>query len=496
MLLTTGEVMKGIDSTAINILGIPSELLMENAAHAIADAAEELATSSSAAVFCGTGNNGGDGIAAARFLIEKGFRVRTYLVGDPARMSPDSREMLYRLRRSGGDIELYEQFERVRNYTCKCGVIVDAIFGFGLSRPVSGPALAAIELINSSGVPVVSADVPSGVNISTGEIMGDAVKADRTVTFTMAKPGLFSDPGSSMCGRVTVADIGIPSKALSDIPKNTHAIIPGERLLPERPEISHKGSFGKLLIIGGCEGYTGAPTLCAKAAVRSGAGLVWLGVPRDIYPITAIKNDEAMPFAITDTNDLLKRSEGCTVSAIGPGLGRSVNAIGSCLEFIEKCGTPLVADADALFALSTDMSVLKRRSSATILTPHDAEFMRMGGKLSGDRVSDARRFAANHGCILVLKGHRTIIAFPDGEVYINTTGNPGMAKGGSGDVLTGIIAAMTAQFGVKDGVLTGVYLHGLSGDLCRGKLGEYSLTPSDIIAHLPQATMAIGATKP
>ena len=277
----------------------------------------------------------------------------------------------------------------------------------------------------------------------------------------------------------------------------------GELYLPKRQLYSHKGDYGRLLIVGGSVGYTGAPSLCARAAVRSGAGLVYLGVPESIYSITAVKNDEAMPFPLKERNgalaasaaeEILLRGENCDVCAIGPGLGRGEGTVLAVQQVIRECRTPLVLDADALYAASEDMSLLKKAKVPVILTPHEGEYLRMGGVCGADRAAGAVEFAEKYGCILVLKGHRTMIAFPNGEIFINSHGNPGMAKGGSGDVLTGVIAAMVGQFGVEQGVKLGVYLHGLAGDLCCGALGEYAMTAGDVIEALPAATMKMMKT--
>ena len=274
----------------------------------------------------------------------------------------------------------------------------------------------------------------------------------------------------------------------------------GDFRLPRRAAESHKGDYGRLLILGGCVGYTGAPTLCARAAVRSGAGLVYLGVPSPIYSITAVKNDEAMPFPLPAGADgklapaaaaeALERAAGCNVCAVGPGLGRGPGASELLRALLTlPARIPLVIDADGLNALAECPELLDRREGTTVLTPHEGEFLRLGGVLTGDRAADARRFALEHGCVLLLKGHRSVAAFPDGTAYVCTRGNPGMAKGGSGDVLTGVLGAMLCQLpDRRRAVLTGMYLHSLAGDLCAGRLGEYAMTASDLIETLPEAT--------
>lgn len=499
MVLSNSALMRAADGTAINGLGIASTALMENAAGHLAGAARGIARENkSAYIFCGSGNNGGDGVAAAAYLLRDGFTVRVLLCGRRTSMTPDTREMERRLGSLGGAVEDFDPGEDgLAAHIDGAGVIIDAIFGIGLNREVAGPALEAIRLINAAKAPVVSADIPSGVDADTGRIMGAAVRADVTVTFSMAKIGHFAEPGCTCCGAVEVRDIGIPQSLLEQYGAGVSAMTDGEIKLPRRNPLSHKGDYGKILIAGGCVGYTGAPTLCARAAVRAGAGLVHLAVPEPVYAITAVKNDESMPFPLPgDENGmfsasgaaaLLEKLSACDVLAIGPGMGRSRGAVRFALDVLAGSDKPAVVDADALYALSRDMSVMARRGNL-VLTPHEGEFTRMGGRLTGDRVSDARAFAARWGCTLVLKGHRTVIAFPDGEAYISTHGNAGMARGGSGDVLTGIIAAMLGQIEFRRAVTTAVHLHGLAGDLCREEKGEYAMTAGDVIETLPRAT--------
>ena len=272
----------------------------------------------------------------------------------------------------------------------------------------------------------------------------------------------------------------------------------GEVFLPKRAAETHKGDYGRLLILGGCVGYTGAPSLCARAAVRSGAGLVYLGVPAAIYDITAVKNDEAMPFplpadaqgmfspaAVEQLDAKLRR---CDVCAIGPGMGRGEGTAALLRHVLGTFHGPLVIDADGLNMLAGQMELLKQHTGFVVLTPHDGEFAAMGGVIGADRAESALRFSEEYACVTVLKGHRTVIAFPNGKVYITTHGNPGMAKGGSGDVLTGVIAAMLGQLPPEQAVTTGVYLHSYAGDLCAAQMGEYAMTASDLIEMLVPAT--------
>ena len=494
MRLSLAQAMRQADHIAIHERGIPSTLLMRRAAEYVAEEAFALCGAGGrAAVFCGSGNNGGDGVAAAHLLSMHACNVRVFLCAERDKLTPDTAEMLRCWEEAGGTPEAFDETsEEQRHFVLNCDVIIDALFGIGLSRPVAGKAAAAIARMNESKAPVVAADIASGVDADTGAILGCAVKANVTVTFSLAKPGHFAEPGCTCCGRLRVVDIGIPEDILADAVCGVQAIVPEEVSLPKRHPLTHKGDYGKVLIMGGCVGYTGAPTLCAKAAVRSGAGLVWLGVPEEIYPIAAVKNDEAMPFPLDGWEAVEQRLENSTVCAVGPGLGQSEGAVKLVGKLLEKLAESrekkLVLDADALYALSRDMDVLKQRQGTTVLTPHEGEFARLGGVIGHDRIGAARAFAKEFGCILVLKGHRTLAAFPDGEVYIATVGNPGMAKGGSGDVLTGILTAMLGQFETKKAVITALHLHGAAGDLAAEQLGEYAMTATDLLEKLPEIT--------
>ncbi len=489
MELSDAKRMKAADTAAIQG-GIDSLRLMENAAGFVCAAAEEyLREDRRAAVFCGPGNNGGDGVAAARLLRERGAEVRAFLVGDRAKMTADTRAMEKALVDCGGTLEDYRpEDQSIADFAMHADVLIDAIFGVGLSRDLSGDALAAVRLMNAAKASVVSADIPSGVSADTGRILGEAVKADGTVTFTRPKPGHFVEPGCVYCGEVRVADIGIPRPLAEGSGCGVFAIHGEDLRLPRRPRLSHKGDYGKLLILGGSVGYTGAPSLCARAAVRAGAGLVYLGVPADIYEITAVKNDEAMPFPQND-EAISQRLSQCDVCVIGPGMGRSEKTLALTRRVLREFSGPVVADADALWAIAQDLSVLE--GTAAVLTPHEGEFRRLLGRPVTDRLNDARDFAKAHGCALVLKGHRSVCAFPDGGAYVIDAGSPGMAKGGSGDALAGVIGALLGQLPSRRAVVTACWLHARAGDLAADRFGEYAMTAGDLIERLPQAEMEI-----
>ena len=504
MKLTSSAQMREMDSYVIEDLGVRGTVLMSNAAEHIALAAlENLPLGSFAAVFCGTGNNGGDGIGAAAFLMEKGVPVRVFLIGTIEKLTHDSKEMLRRLDMIGGALEPFSDSGEVHDYANSCGVIIDAIFGIGFTSGVRGDALAAIEMINASGARVIAADIPSGVHADTGTVPGVAVNADVTVTFSMAKPGHFVEPGCIHCGELRIRDIGIPRDIINGVMSPVFAVTHDEVSLPRRRPNSHKGNYGRCLIVAGSIGYTGAPALCARAASRMGSGLVYLGVPETIYDILAVKLDEEMPFplpcdkngrlAANAAGEVLRRAGECDVCLFGPGLGVTSEITELVLSAIRLIKAPIVLDADGLNAISSSTDIFGKTAGQLILTPHPGEFLRLGGNLSsGDRLREARAFAHTNKCVLVLKGHRTITAFPDGTAYINTTGGPAMAKAGSGDVLAGMIASLIGQkLAVRDAVLTAVYLHGLAGDMCAAENGEYSVTAGDIITMLPRAAQSV-----
>ena len=508
MKLASAAQMKELDRQAIEERRIPSIDLMERAAEGVAEAALSLLPGRPgkcrAAVFCGSGNNGGDGIAAARLLFLKGVSVRVFLAGSYEKLTPDALEETRRLSECGVELELWDPEDLGQSAWVRgCHVLVDALLGVGLSRDIAEGSLyaRAVELMNQCAAPVVAADIASGVEADTGRVLGRAVKADKTITFTLGKVGQFVGDGALCSGEVTVRDIGIPADLVRSTacPVQTVEADFAREALPRRKTDGHKGDFGKLLVVGGSVGYTGAPYLAASAAVRSGCGLVFLGVPESIWQVEACKCASAMPFPLPDTQGMLSykalqkiwgKLSGCDALALGPGLGKSEQVTWLVLELLAQTEKGVVLDADGINALAGHMDVLDaRRDRVTILTPHDREFVRMGGDLSGgDRVRAARDFAVRHGCVLVLKGHRTVTASPEGNVLVNTTGNSGLAKGGSGDVLTGVIASLLAQgaSAIRAAAL-GVWLHGRAGDAAAEALTPYAMTPEDVVARLPAA---------
>lgn len=510
MYLATAAQMKELDRVAVEKRGMASLTLMENAARAVVRAVKELAGEPKdrrrrAVFFCGAGNNGGDGIAAAYLLMDAGWEVRAVLLGKRYKLTDDAQEMERRLEKRGGKLEDFPSGNaEFATWCLGADVMVDALYGIGLNTTMEGDALLAVHMMNTCSIPVVSVDLASGVEADTGRVLGAAVDAAVTVTFTLPKPGHYVGKGGLHCGKLVVADIGIPADLVNAMDCPVRTIERRDIRLPRRPLDAHKGNFGKAYIVGGSMGMSGAPVMAAQAAVRTGAGMVTAGVPLQVWPIAAAKLDEAMAQPLPAGKEgmlelgaaitVLERLNQYSVCLIGPGLGHTNAVYAVVRHIVADTKLPVVLDADGINALEGHIDVLDRRGGmCTILTPHDGEFERMGGDLSsGDRLKAVRDFAVEHTCCVMLKGHRTITAFPDGTAYVNTNGNPGMAKGGSGDVLAGILVALLAQgFTPREAAPMAAWLHGCAGDLCAEELGEYGMLPTDIIRKLPEVMKSV-----
>lgn len=485
-----------MDKHAIEVMGIPSETLMLRAAAGAASEAEKLLGTSdgSCAIFCGSGNNGGDGIGIAALLKEKGYEIVCVMAGNREKMYPDSLAMERRLVEAGGHLEDYDP-ERLPEYLEHCALIVDALFGTGLSRAITGRLSRLIQHINDSRIPVLSCDIPSGISGDTGCVLGCAVRADVTVTFQIPKTGQLLPPGTEYVGRLVVQDIGIPEESKISFQGE---YVTGEMVrswLPVSKLESHKGDYGKLLLLCGSRGYTGAAALAAKAALRTGAGLVYLGVPDAVYPILATKLDEPVVFPLASNGngryshiavgEIIEQLKGKDAVLVGPGMGRCYDTESVVDAVLEEARCPIILDADGINVLEGHIDRLDRATVPVIMTPHEGEFRRLGGNLSQGRLAGAKALAEKSGAVIVLKGYRTITATPDGRVYINSSGNPGMATGGSGDVLAGIMACLLGQ-GMEPGqaAAAAVYIHGSAGDEAAARLGRRSMLPTDMIDAL------------
>lgn len=489
--------MKQMDDYAIHQMGIPSETLMLTAAEGAAwEARWMIPQGGSALVLCGSGNNGGDGIAVAKFLLEWGKPAVCIMAGNREKMTEDSRKMETLLNEQGASLRDYVP-EELPALISECGLIVDALFGTGLSREIAGKYADIIRLINESGKPVLACDIPSGISADTGKVLGCAVKADVTVTFNLPKTGQLLPPGTEYTGRLVVHDIGIPQEAKEQVTFDG-TYVTGDMVrewLPKYTLESHKGTYGKLLMLCGSTGFTGAAALAAKAALRTGAGLVYLGVPDSVYPILASKLDEPVVFPLPANGngrfgraalgEVTERLRDKTACLVGPGIGKCFDTEEIVFAVLEEAKCPVLLDADGINVLSGHINRLDRVSVPLVLTPHEGEFLRLGGDLSRGRIAGAKALAETTGAVVVLKGYRTVIASPSGEIYINSTGNPGMATGGSGDVLSGIITCLLGQgMDPVKAAAAGVYIHGAAGDLVAEKLGWRSMLPSDLIDAL------------
>ena len=484
------EDMKAIDGCAISQLGVPSDVLMETAASQLCKQVRLAAATRPGEIFlfCGTGNNGGDGIAAARFLRADGYAVRCFLLGEEEKLSPDAREMTARLRAAGGDLERFA-------FEGEPAIVVDCLFGFSFRGALGGEYLQAAQWINKSGAYVIACDLPSGVDPKAGTVETDAVMADVTVTMTGYKQGLVLAPGSEHAGRVEVAPIGIPEEAMicRPVAQTTDKAL-AKGCFPRRKRNSHKGNYGKVLLLCGSVGFTGAAAMAAKACLRAGSGLVYLGVPQSVYPILAAKLDEAIVFPLPDENGMLSdkalpeifsRLAGMDACLIGPGLGRSIGTERVVLGVLRHVTCPVVLDADGINALEGHTDVLHSVSAPLVLTPHDGELARLGCRPEAQtRLEAAMAFAAEYGINLLLKGYRTVIT-NGSDTFVNTTGNPGMAVGGSGDVLAGILVSLLGRsIAPLQASACAAWLHGAAGDRAAERYGEASMLPTDLIDML------------
>lgn len=488
--------------------GVEERVLMERACEALAQEVAALLgglENRRVAVFCGAGKNGGDGYGAARLMLAAGAEVRVYAVGK-GELHPLAAAMRASFEAGGGEVEAFSRSSRGSiEYCSRADAIVDALYGIGFRGTLGGADLEAVRVMNIARTPVISADLPSGVEASGRAVSEETVRAAVTVAFGCFKPAHFVEPGRSLCGRVTVADIGISAETAHKIRSDIRLVgedFLDEKLKPRRAD-THKGDYGKVLIIGGNMGCTGAPQLAAEGAMRVGAGLVFMAAPECVYPVMAGGKREVITFPVPSSganyahkalDALVERAGKCDAVVLGPGLGRSKESDRLVCELIAGLECPLILDADGINAAAENINVLRGRKAPTVVTPHDVEFARLGGSLEEGRLAGARQLAASLGAVVTLKGSTTIAAHPDGRVFISAAGNPGMAKGGSGDVLAGVIAGLAAQgLSPLDAAAAGAYLHGSAGDLAADELGEFGMLPSDLLMKLPLTLRRFGS---
>ncbi len=521
MKLVTSSQMRNIDKKTIEGVGIPGLELMEKAGRGTAQVAREMLgdiENKLVVIFCGRGNNGGDGFVVGRYLSQWGAQVEFLLTAKRDEIKGDAKVNLDKA--VGLDLPIVEILKEDQiPPRIKADLIVDALFGTGFSGEIEGYVKNIVEMINSSGIPVLSVDVPSGLHADTGEFTGPCIKADRTTTMALPKIGQFFFPGKERSGKVSVVDIGVPHRVVEEenIDLNLINREEVERMIPMRPGDAYKGSCGRAVLIAGSTGMTGAAALASLSCLRAGAGMAILGIPRTLNSIMEMKLTEVMTKPLPDVRkkgalalrglgeirELLKWGECC---AIGPGLGQNFETVELVSRLVSKLKIPAVIDADGLNALAKNVSVLKECPAPLILTPHIGELSRLNGvpasEIAKDRIKHASDFAKEYNCVLVFKGAPTIISEPDGQTFVNPTGNSGMATAGSGDVLTGIIAGLLAQMlmlkrseDIKkimvDSACAGVYVHGLTGDLAKEEKGEMGMIAGDMMEKIPEALLKV-----
>lgn len=507
MFVLTSDQIRQADEQTIQHYGIPSIVLMENAASGLVDAMmNKYPDARKILVLAGKGNNGGDGLAAARQLHNRGLDVEVLLFATLGSLKGDAGRNLRIARRMGvpvTSIRSARQFENSVDRMLSAQVIVDALFGTGLSKPLTGLYAEVVATLNALRVPVVSVDVPSGLSGSSGEIIGPAVIARLTATFGALKVPHVFPPASDYAGEVVVVDIGIPYEVLEGI--SQMEILSGEEfapLLAPRPRDAHKGTFGHVAIVAGSRDKPGAAAMAALSAYRVGAGLVTVVSVPEVIRTTIGIHPEVMGLHMPEDGEghihsdalptLLEFCDDRDAVLIGPGLGTSEPVQDMIRTFVMGLTRPAILDADALTAFSGKLSRLTERKAPTVLTPHPGEMGRLTGKstekVQQDRVSTVRDACIRSKAVTLLKGFQTLVAVPGGKVFVNPTGNPGMATGGTGDVLGGMIAGFAAQGHSPDvAALLGTFFHGLAGDAAAEEKGEASLTAGDVADYIPRA---------
>ena len=532
MKVVTAAEMRQIDQDTIEGIGIPGIVLMETAGSAIVRAIEQYYPKCQRiGIFAGKGNNGGDGIVIARQLAHVGRDVRIFLVSPPDSFTGEAQINLQIAKRLTASFGLQAapkgglRIEEILTEAAlesdisldsikSCELLVDAIFGTGLRGAVRDPIATVINAINRLPTPILSVDLPSGLDADIGHPLGTCVRADRTVTIGLPKRGLLMHPGAELAGKLEVVDIGFPEPVIDaqDIKVNWTTAAHAAQWMPPRPPSSHKGSYGRVLVVAGSTGMTGAAALASEAALRAGAGLVTLATPKHLNPILEgllpevmtlpLPETDAGSLAVSATSIILEFAEKTkSTLAIGPGLSQhpeTVSLVHQLIRENRKQGLDLrmVIDADGLNALAHVRETVSLLNSETVLTPHPGEMARLTKTpiptLETDRIATAQQFASEHGVTLVFKGAPTVTSDPNGNLWVNSTGNPGMATGGMGDVLTGVIAGLMAQ-GIpsESAAALGVYLHGLAGDIAAEAIGMPGLTASDVLKAVPKAIFSL-----
>lgn len=510
MKVVTAAQMRQIDQDTIEGIGIPGIVLMETAGSEIVRAIERhYPTAQRIGVFVGKGNNGGDGLVIARQLAHAGCEVQIFLVSPAESFTKEARINLDIAKNLGLQIT-----DAASIKTLKCELLVDAIFGIGLRSAVREPISNIINVINNLPISILAVDLPSGLDADTGNPLGTCVKADRTVTIGLPKRGLLVHPGAEFAGKLDVVDIGFPQQVIDAQNIKVHWTTQKDaaKRVPPRLPASYKGSYGRVLVVAGSTGMTGAAALTSEAALRTGAGLVTLAIPKSLNPILEVKLSEVMtlPLPETEAGSLAESSTSAileyakktkSILAIGPGLSQHPQTVALVHQLInenhkQELGLRIVIDADGLNALAQATELISLLGTEAILTPHPGEMARLTNipisTLEANRIGTAEEFTNEYGVTLVLKGAPTVTANPNGSVWINSTGNSGMATAGMGDVLTGIIAGLVAQnVPSETAAVLGVYLHGLAGDIAAERLGMHGLIADDVLQAIPHAISSL-----
>ncbi len=507
MKVATVQKMREMDARAMREYEIPGVVLMENAGLRVVEEIKKMYPSKSlrAVIVCGRGNNGGDGFVIARHLMNLGSQVTVYAMALEKDYRGDALInfcILNHMKAEVKHILKEEDLSLLVKDLSKANLVVDALLGTGLDSEVRGLMGGVIDRINDSATPVISVDIPSGIQADTGEVLGRAVRAVKTVTFALSKQGLFLYPGAEYTGEVSIGDISMPREIMEDPELTVNLTTPEfvRKCLPERPAYSHKGTYGRILIMGGSPGLTGAVAMAGEAALRCGSGLITAGVPAGLNPVLEVKLTEVMTLPLPETETqgissralepVLTRLKQCDAAGFGPGVSPEEEARAFLEGLIRETPVPLVIDAGGLTLLAENIEILQEAAHPLVLTPHPGEMAGIlktsAAEVEKNRLETAKSFARSWKVTLVLKGVPTITALPSGEAYINTTGNAGMASGGTGDVLTGIIVSLIGQGAApEEAAVSGVYLHGLAGDLAAEYRGEPGLAATDLIENLP-----------
>ncbi len=515
MKVVTAAEMQEIDRRTIYEIGIPSLVLMERAGLACVSKIKEIFGRRKIVVISGSGNNGGDGLVVARNLHNEGWDVRVFLTTKPENLKGDALSQYKLAARFGVSISPIE--ELLTNHSSILSVdslIVDAILGTGLKNEVTGLLSDLFRLINSSKIPVISVDIPSGISSDNGQIMGEAIRANYTITFGLPKRGHVLFPGNEYAGKVFVEDIGFPKELLRSDKLKVNLLEQDHisNIMPERRKYSHKGTYGHTLIIAGSRGKTGAAFMTAKACLRVGAGLVTMGVPQSLLDVFQSRVTEEMTLGLPDKGNGTLSSESldtilsfldekADLLVIGPGIGVNHHTERIIKGLIQDSKKPIIIDADGINSIQGKIEIFTKAKAPIILTPHLGEMSRLLSQrlkrkeikeIEKDRINISISFSNETGTYLVFKGVPTIIASPEGDAFINATGNPGMATAGSGDVLTGMIAGFLSQNKEPlKACILGVYSHGLAGDIAASEKGQHSLIASDIIEKIPEALSSL-----